>query len=229
MGHKKSTHDLNKVHSPSLSKSRRKTTPIIQSGESHNLVSHSSGHSAASSNAPAAATTAAAHHNHNNHQSSHHNQQIAHPPNYHHKPKEDQHQHQQHLQNQQHPQHQQHLQHQQQMQHQQPVQHHNQIFGHHQSINSSNASKPKLIRSKPNFTKDILEIPAPSWFDYVLLLLYHIVLYSFYALFWYVMWSIYLLTLPTPAPRFKHPSATDTARLKGISRSDIEILCERPV
>lgn len=64
-------------------------------------------------------------------------------------------------------------------------------------------AKSKQSKSKRQFN-DPYEIPPSTCRDYVWLAIYYVGLYTFFATFWFVCWSIYLTTLPEGRPRYPH-------------------------
>jgi hypothetical protein len=73
---------------------------------------------------------------------------------------------------------------------------------------TSSAYSPPLHQTKSKFSKskrfDPHEVPPVSCCDYLLLLIYYICLYAFYAAFWYALWMIYIATTNANAPRVPH-------------------------
>lgn len=65
-------------------------------------------------------------------------------------------------------------------------------------IKSKRSTKSRRIEEKPL-------VRGLSRLDYVWLAVYYVCLYAFYVLFWYSLWSLYLLTTDKSKPRREPP------------------------
>lgn len=62
----------------------------------------------------------------------------------------------------------------------------------------------KSKMSKSRKMHDQFDTPRTNCLDLIWLFVYFLGLYTFYAVFWYTLWSIYLATTPTNQPRHLH-------------------------
>lgn len=79
---------------------------------------------------------------------------------------------------------------------------------HTPMLTRTNSSSPPIYhatKSKASKSKrtghESYDVPPIIWSDYVWLFIFYICLYVFFALFWYSLWSIYLMT-KSDKPRY---------------------------
>lgn len=76
------------------------------------------------------------------------------------------------------------------------------------------STKSKASKSK-RIGHESYDVPSITWSDYGWLFIFYICLYAFFALFWYSLWSIYLMTT-SDKPRYTIlPSAKRRSLLLG--------------
>lgn len=81
--------------------------------------------------------------------------------------------------------------------------HESQQRSHSPTTSLNVVAKSKQSKSKRQFN-DPYEIPPSTCKDYVWLAIFYVGLYTFFATFWFICWSIYLTTLPEGRPRYIH-------------------------